>query len=47
MPDYRIGLNYADTLIELSVKGKYLKINGITFIANRNLSNYFANMKTH
>jgi hypothetical protein len=47
MPDYRIELNYTDTLIELSVNGKYLKINGRTFKVGKDLSKYCKSLQKH
>lgn len=47
MPDYKIELNYRDTLMELFVNGNYLKINGRTFKVSKNLSKYFASIQKH
>lgn len=42
MPEYKIELVYKDTLVDLYVKNKSIKMNGKTFKVNKNLSEYFS-----
>jgi hypothetical protein len=47
IPDYSIELNYKDSIKEVSINGKYLKINGRPFKIRKDLSKYFATMQKH
>lgn len=47
MADYELELNYMDTIMSISVKYKFLKINGKTYKVRKNLSRYFASIKKH